>query len=191
MFNEKEIRHVLEAKEIIRFHIKQLNDRFDWWKLIEQNNSVYLTGGVVGSLLRGETPKDWDYYFYDINTAQQIKNILESDYSDEIKEITDYYSEHKDSDNKIISTNAITMKSDDSFIFSFAGYPDELRKHFDFVHCLPYYDILTDKLFISKQQYDACVNKKLIYNVKEKDVKGWRIYKFIDRGYTFLEKDYI
>jgi hypothetical protein len=51
--------------------------------------------------------------------------------------------------------------------------------------------MLTDKLFISKQQYDACVNRKLIFNIKEEDVKGWRINKFIDRGYTFLGKDYI
>lgn len=185
MFTEQEKRHIREVKDTIRFHIRGLKREFDWWKIVEENDAVYLTGGAIGSLLRNEMPKDWDFYFYSEDSAKSFKRILEFTYDDEIKEVNELYSEHKDASGRMITANAITMKSDDSFIFTFAGSPADLRKSFDFVHCLPFYTIMSDTLYISKQQYNACVNKKLIYNTDIKDVKQWRVEKFVKRGYTF------
>jgi hypothetical protein len=187
MFTENEKNKIKDVKDTIKFHMEALKN-FDWWKMLYENDAVYLSGGAIGSLLRGEIPKDWDFYFYDQDSAVTFKEHIEKNYDDEIKEVNINYMEHADNNGKMITANAITMKTDDSFIFTFAGHPNDVRNHFDFVHCKPYYLLMQDKLFISREQYDACMNKKLIYNTDIKFIKEWRLQKFKNKGFTFHDQ---
>ena len=59
------------------------------------------------------------------------------------------------------------------------------RIGFDFIHCMPYFDLSSEKFFISEQQMDAIARKKLIQNKTGKTPAGWRIEKFKSRGWTF------
>lgn len=184
MFTEYEKHKIKEAKDTIKFRIEELK-KFDWGQELFNEDNIFLSGGAIGSLLREEVPKDWDFYFYTQSVAVLFKEYIERKHYDMIKEVNSAYMEHSDSNGKLITANAITLKTDDSFIFTFAGQPEEVRKHFDFVHCKPYYVLKEDKLFISKEQYDACVNKKLIKNTTPENIKLWREQKFLNKGFTY------
>ena len=84
---------------------------------------------------------------------------------------------------KLVTPNAITFKNGLQVI-TMTG--KEHRETFDFVHCMPYFDMATQQLFISRQQYDAIKNKKLIKNPKHTNhLSMERVQKFIDRGWSF------
>jgi hypothetical protein len=51
---------------------------------------------------------------------------------------------------------------------------------------MPYFDMATQQLFISRQQYDAIKSKKLIKNPKhQQPMSQRRIDKFMERGWNF------
>jgi len=84
---------------------------------------------------------------------------------------------------KVITQNAITLKNKMQFI-TLAKYEDA-RIGFDFIHCMPYYDLSSEKFFISEQQMDVIAKKKLVKNPKGREPVQWRIDKFLARGWTF------
>ena len=84
----------------------------------------------------------------------------------------------------MITAKAVTMEDDSSFITFLSGTPEQIKGSFDFVHCMAHYNLGDGKLYISKKIYEAAKNKKLIVN-NEKQVKDWRIQKFLDQGYTY------
>jgi hypothetical protein len=50
---------------------------------------------------------------------------------------------------------------------------------------MPYFDMATQQLFISRAQYDAIKNKTLIKNPKHQPaINGRRAEKFLERGWT-------
>jgi hypothetical protein len=87
-------------------------------------------------------------------------------------------------DGKMITENAITLKNGLQLITKHYGQPDQIRATFDFVHCKPYWDSLTTNLYISREQYDLNVNKKLKCN-GENFAEQWRIEKYKERGFTW------
>lgn len=160
----------------------------DWWQdlLMRQEDKLFLTGGAIASLLQDEQPKDWDFYFNDYDLMWRFKQRIENDYTSYVSDVDEKYKEFLGQDGKMITANAITMNDNASFITLVTGTPQEIRKTFDYVHCTPYYDLKQDKLYISKQQYDACVKKMLIVNNKMM-VKAHRTDKFLERGYKMLD----
>lgn len=73
-----------------------------------------------------------------------------------------------------------------SFQYIFVDYPtrEDMLADFDYVHCCGSYDKNTDKLYLTREIYDAIVNKILIEKKKPHD---WRREKFLKRG--FVKKD--
>jgi len=147
-------------------------------------DDMFLSGGAIASLIQGGTPKDWDVYFQNVLSQDVVKKIFIDMHPDEIAVVDEKYRQVTSSDNLCITENAITLKNDIQFITKHIGTPEQIRETFDFVHCKPYYHFGQDQLFISKEQYDLCHNKKLKVN-NQKNVTPWRISKFEQRGYTW------
>lgn len=181
MFSDVQKSMILSAKHQIAEKVKDLVAE-QWGAYALPWRDVFLSGGAIGSILRGEAPKDWDFYFRNEKSMNIFKQHLMM-YPDRIMKVDEKYKEMLGVDGKMITANAITMDDGSSFITMMHGEPSNLVKQFDYVHCTPYFSLETAKLYISEKQYHACVNKKLIVNNKSA-VKPYRTEKFKDRGYT-------
>lgn len=179
MFSDIERKIILKVKEKIEARFADFkrkpyyNPELPW-------NKVYLSGGAIASLIQLEEPKDFDFYFVDLDSMVRFQNHLTS-CELFIKDIDPKYNTGTSKKGKLITSNAITMDDDNSFITLIAGSPKTLKFTFDYLHCTPHY--FDGKLYISERQFDAIVNKKLIVN-NPKTVKEYRREKFIKRGYT-------
>lgn len=190
MFKQSEIENIGNVKNKI---IQQLNDiqTTTWGRYVmSHRRHLYLTGGTIGSLLRGEEVNDWDFYFKDQRVAKDVRNTIINKYRDSIKEYSsDKYPGVQTEDidgnkDKLITNNAITMEGNVQLITVLSGEPNELLKSFDYVHCMPYFDCGDNKLYISEKQYYACINKVLIVNNVQSATKNThRKEKFIQRGF--------
>jgi hypothetical protein len=86
---------------------------------------------------------------------------------------------------KLITAHATTFDNDIQVITMATS---EFRDTFDFIHCMPWYDIKTGKLHISPAQYEAIKNKKLVLNPKaKKKPTARRVEKYVERGWLFNE----
>jgi hypothetical protein len=150
-------------------------------------HSFFLSGGAIGSLLRRETPNDWDIYFFEQYDAERIFNLYENDdsYKNQIKVIDEKYRDATTKDGLLITENATTLKNGIQFIRKHYGQPADVRATFDFVHCLPYYDSRTKKLYISHEQYNLNMSKKLKVNPSSYKYTSSREQKFLNRGWTW------
>lgn len=141
---------------------------------------LFLSGGAIASLLQGDEPKDFDIY-----SSVSLKGFFEAklitDNYEDIADINDTYG-ISNVGGKIITPRAITMKNRVQFILMHSGSPSQIKETFDFVHCTPHFSFADNKLYISKKQYDACVDKRLIAN-NYTALKMHRIHKFQQRGY--------
>ena len=187
-FTPEQVKHIRYVKQVISNHAKAMlaSKVFEKMSLsyIELKNSVFLTGGAIASLLQNETPKDWDWYFTDDRSQHLIGMYLAGENQQEyIKDVDEKYKEVMGVNGKMITSNAITTVTDDSFITLIFGEPEFVKSSFDYVHTTPHYSPAQDLLFISPRQYYACTHKKLIVNNPE-SVKTWRTEKFLSRGYT-------
>ena len=86
--------------------------------------------------------------------------------------------------NPAITINAVTLTNDVQFIYMDTW--DNCKKTFDFIHCQPYYDLATQKYFISKAQYDAIQRKELV-KTGLTEVSTKRLDKYLKRGWTQQE----
>lgn len=147
-------------------------------------NKMYITGGFIASHLQRQKPKDVDFYFEDDAAMDSAVAILSSPgYNDLIADVDPRYRATIGRDGKMITENAITMKTGHSFITRHWGEPKEVKATFDYMHCCAHYEIALDKLFISEAQYVAAVNKRLMVN-NPLTFTNLREEKFLLRGYT-------
>lgn len=192
MFSDAEIKNINWVKATLtakfKFIVNPTPDNFctEWRKYNPWIDHIhwqhtFLSGGAIVSLFHGDTPKDWDIYFTE--EPVYVRETLINSYQSRIADVDKEYRTVMGENGKMITENAITMKGGYSFIFKHYGKPKEVKKTFDYVHCTPHYDIWNDTLYISRHQYDACVNKTLIVNNQE-NVTSWRENKFKKRGYT-------
>ena len=150
-----------------------------------------LTGGAITSLYHVEEPNDYDLFFnfsvdmlkVKVDVSNMYYNIIPSPW---ISDITTKYFKDPDVDykgdgTKAVTDWAVTLTNSVQLVFKTAEY----RKGFDFIHCMPYYDIMRDKLYISPHQYDCIVRKKLVINpAHSQPIVEKRIKKYTDRGWT-------
>lgn len=179
MFTDEQKSRILDVKCKIELKFMAISPYT--YKYLHDPPMMFLSGGAICSLLNGEEPKDWDMYFVNEQKQKQFIDSIFLNYKHEIADVKENYKDAIGTDGKMITANAITMKDGVSFITSWCGTPEEVRKHFDYVHCMPYY--YKSKLHISPKQYHAIVNKKLIVNNPDA-ITQWRREKFIQRGFT-------
>lgn len=128
-------------------------------------NHCIISGGMISSLFHDEAVNDIDVYCKDKTSMTSIKDYIINS-GKNIKSIESY---HYDSNGnkvteeetfKLITQNAVTLTNDVQFIYMDTW--DNCKKKFDLVHCLPHYDIGTQKFYISESQFKAIQNKQLI-----------------------------
>lgn len=171
---------VLCVKDQLRAFVDLAKDQP--WSIHVPWSQVYITGGATASLLQGGCPKDIDIYFRDAFSMTDTVNALIK-LTQYIKDVDDKYRDTVGRDGKMITERSITMLTGHSFITMHHGHPDDVRKTFDYLHCTPYYDVGTDKLYISEAQYIAAAQKILEVN-NPATFTNLRENKFIKRGYT-------
>lgn len=182
MFSNIEQSKILRTKVAIRNYLdKNLTPLFGPLS----KHFFYLSGGAIASLLQDEEPKDWDLY---CRSAVAAEALIERAKIEQIVVKIDekYIDSMKLDGNLLITANACTLKNKIQIITKLYGEPRDIRATFDYKHCTPYYDCGENMLYISEQQYNLIINKKLMLN----NPLAWTAHrqeKFINRGYTWAE----
>lgn len=173
----------ISLKHKIKTQLNVAFDKFpDVLRLLIQKDCI-LSGSSISSIYHNEPVKDYDFWMKPgpFSAADAIRKNITEGYSDAILCISDKYS-HENNSTPCVTANAITFKNKFQLI-TLGDYHSE-RKNFDFLHCTPYYDLDTDKFYISERQFDAIKRKKLIRHSETREIKQYRIEKFKERGFT-------
>ena len=176
----------ISLKKKVREHLNLAFDNFpDVLRLLLKKDCI-LSGSSISSIYHNEQPKDYDFWLkdYAFKTAEALKANIVERYSSAILDIADNYGQPgaKGAPVPCVTPNAITFKNKFQLIF-IGDYHSE-RKNFDFLHCTPYYDLDTEKFYISERQYYAIRDKKLIIHSKTRTLSDYRIQKFMSRGWA-------
>jgi hypothetical protein len=177
-FTDNEVKRIQTLKSLIK---KQAEHKLS--QLPSELSSAItahciLTGGVTASIAHWEDPNDLDFYVVKPVMLLKIESLIKK-HIDLVADVNPKYIE-KFVDGKCITGNAVTFTNGVQVITR--GTFDEMHKVFDYIHCQPYYDFAFDKFFISRKQFHAIMQKKLIKNpngVSEVD----REQKFKERGW--------
>jgi hypothetical protein len=145
-------------------------------------DSCIITGGCISSLYFGEKVNDIDLYAKDSKKLSTVQKLI-IEIGEHIKEVKGY--SLTNADNKLITNNAITLKNDVQFIT--IADAETCRKQFDFIHCMPWFDIKTQKLHISESQFNSIKNRQLVPNISGETVKPYRLQKYLDKGWKSWE----
>ena len=83
-----------------------------------------------------------------------------------------------------LSANAITLSDGIQIVVRFYGEPKQIHDTYDFAHTKAYWCYHEDDVVISKEVYEAVINKTLIYTGSRYPVcSAIRMRKFIERGW--------
>lgn len=152
-----------------------------------------ITGGCISALWHGEKVNDIDVYAKTTKGLIALKTMLTHPGNSVIvKKGTAYELDTADgptlAGKPLITDNAVTLANDVQFVY--LGVADECRKAFDFIHCMPWYDLKTQKLYISQAQVASIRTKTLVLNIAGEKLKERRIKKYTDKGWndTFTVK---
>lgn len=188
-FTDDEIIHIKAVKERLEYFSALSDFRLTHLKVFGSDSDrhpYFISGGVFASLLQNEKPKDIDLWFYRKETEEIMVKLYTEDesFKNYVKTVEEKYRDKiPNKDGLCITENAITLKNGLQLITKNFGTPAMVRSTFDYVHCMPFWDSNTQKLYISPEQYDCCVKKKLKVNYPAA-VSPHRKAKFILRGYT-------
>jgi hypothetical protein len=141
-----------------------------------------ITGGCISSLFHNEPVNDIDVYAKTSQSMMMIKKYI-IDSGKDIKSGSKYELDVNDLrvEQPWITENAVTLTNDVQFIY--LGTAEDCRVKFDFVHCMPWFDIQSQKLHISESQYAAIESKTLIQNVNGHRANEKRIEKYNKKGW--------
>ena len=173
---------ILVASEIR----KKLNELpINLAKILTEN--YILSGSSIASIYHGEQAKDYDLWV-DIATEATATSSVKRYIAKNMAFVAEYQDKYGDLQipdekrgQKVITDRAITLTNGIQIITM--GSFSELRRNFDFVHCLPYYVLYTDKFFISPLQMEVISKKKLVQNIYGQQATAARILKFTERGW--------
>lgn len=182
MFSDDERQEIESVKDTVQKKLRELLSDIPVETYPYFKESI-LSGGCFASLFNGETPNDWDVYLKDVDTADRFDSFVTSDTPtlNEVKDVTPGYMAEVKVRGKVVTANAVTFKNGLQVITHTCKAH---REAFDFIHCMPYFDMKTQQLFISRLQYDAIKNKQLIKNPKFPHQQWERTEKFLERGWT-------
>lgn len=175
-FTEEQKEHIIETKKKIFDALNEKLSAFDSIIVMTIRQSFVLSGGAIGSFLRGEEANDFD--LFPVTDVDYFLNKIEKTYQGGIEDAPEENAKYMEQvKGKLVTNNAITMKGKIQLIRKFDS--------FDFVHCLPKLDFYNHKLKISPIQYHCIMNRILIVN-EGVEPKPTRIKKFVDRGWKMM-----
>ena len=143
-----------------------------------------LTGGAIASLFRGEEPNDWDIYLEtQLLSNQFLDRVMKGldGIADVISDINPNYNVTTLLNGKVVTERAVTFRNKLQVIVM---TDRTSRDTFDFLHCMPYFEFGSGNFYISRAQYDAIKQRKLVQNPKftdQPDVR--RLQKLIGQGW--------
>jgi len=178
LFNNNERIKILEVKR----EIKQfLNNHID--RSIFDMKGVIVAGGCFASMINNEEIKDIDVFILDNDQNRsavcEMINLANLSRNPNAKIGNNEYM-----DDKKIEATITYYSSKIQFIVTQYKTRRELINNFDFQHCCVSYDYTSDKLFLSRETFDAIKSKTLIQNDKKYGFpKKWRYEKFWKRGW--------
>jgi len=181
-----------EARTLKQYIMIRMKDHFrecakegTWIQEVIEANGV-LAGSAISSIYHGEEVNDYDIYFKTSDIVSSTRFVCESDPG--VLSLIEDWNSYDDNEDiplvsgKSVTNNAVTFQNSTQFILM--GTLEQCRPTFDFIHCMPYYDFATDKLYISSRQLYAIKNKYLITNPQRKEKPTFERYnKFISRGW--------
>jgi hypothetical protein len=147
--------------------------------------NVLVAGGSIGSLIRNETPNDYDLFFRNQETVNLISN---------------YYQQYDNSGNFRIITiteNAVTFENGIQLVLKYSGDLKQLWNNFDFRHTKIGFDYRTKQIQYNNQAVlDAINNKELFYEAFNRDLKNLdltlkRVIKRINEGWSVNTSSYL
>jgi len=146
--------------------------------------NVLVVGGSIGSLIRNETPNDYDLFFRNQETVNLISN---------------YYQQYENSGNFRIITiteNAVTFENGIQLVLKYSGDLKQLWNNFDFRHTKIGFDYRTKQIQYDNQAVlDSINNKQLFYEdfnkVNNLDLTLERVIKLINRGWGINRPSYL
>jgi hypothetical protein len=162
---------------------KELLPKDLWWMI---HDNCILSGSCASSIYHKEEPKDYDFWMHDPAKIQWVRDIIIRDYSDYIMDVAAKYG-NLQSSQPLITENAITLVNDFQII-TLGNYYTE-RKKFDYIHCLPYLDLVTNVFYISENQLEVIAAKRLVKNPGGREPVAKRQQKFLERGWTLDNDD--
>lgn len=170
--------------------VKKLN-RFTDDKHTLDMNSIVIAGGCFASWFHDTELHDIDvFYLANYGTNFIAYNYIANIQKENPNTVKNH--EHYIRNNKMIDKVYTEKETDTLFdyqhIFTKYYTRKALIESFDLAHATISYNIGEDKLYITRQAYDALKNKKLVRNDKV-GVAEWRVQKFLDRGWT-KDKDF-
>ena len=147
--------------------------------------NVLVAGGSIGSLIRNETPNDYDLFFRNQETVNLISN---------------YYQQYDNSGNFRIITiteNAVTFENGIQLVLKYSGDLKQLWNNFDFRHTKIGFDYRTKQIQYDNQAVlDSINNKQLFYEAFNRDLKNLdltlnRVIKRINEGWSVNTSSYL
>ena len=183
MFTDTEQLEIVKVRDQVQLKLRELIADLPTASYPNFKDMI-LTGGCFASLFHNEEPNDWDVYLRDIDTAQEFDSLVLFDKGlmELVKDVNPAYRTATKVSGKVITENAVSFKNGLQVI---TNNDKTGRKSFDFIHCMPYFDMATQKLFISRLQYDCIKMKKLVKNPDHApSLNQIRIEKFISRGWN-------
>lgn len=153
----------------------------------------FLSGSAISSLYHGEEPKDYDLWCKNSRDVEEFKKLIVESYLKHVAEYTSNYTadgepvtvvDGEKQKSYLITANAITFKNKVQLI-TLDDYMS-CRNGFDFIHCMPYYDIEKKTLHISPRQMESIKTKTLYLNSlpNAKKPTEYRLQKFKNRGWS-------
>jgi len=156
----------------------------------------FVTGGCIPSMIIGEWVNDYDFYFIDPDSAQEVKDYYSSSHPEFVSDRFKI---------NLITENSVNLSDKIQLVTKFTGEPEKIVKSFDWKHIKSYY-IYPDKIIFSDDVYRLICEKELIYTgskfplstllrVRKYIKKGWTIstasmtHVVMDIVKTFLDKD--
>jgi hypothetical protein len=160
---------------------------WDAWqgkRAIEENQTwnrdrMVIAGGCFISMITGDPIKDYDVFLLDDDHNRKVAEYMANKYRerDDVRIGGSNYM-----DNNQIEQTIFFQKSKFQYITTKYKTREELIDHFDFKHCRVSYDLMTEKLFISREVFDLIKSKTLEHNT-DKPPAYWRYEKFWQRGW--------
>lgn len=146
-------------------------------------DNCIISGGCISSILLGAKVNDIDLYAKTRASIGGISAHIQTKSSENIKLSGDNYEGLSTLPAQpLVTPNAITLKGDVQFIM-LGAEDDMVRNNFDFLHCMPYYDIKKNALYISETQFAAIRQQQLVPTLPLDKIKPRRVSKYEQRGW--------
>lgn len=171
----------------VKAKVKQHIDTYFSLNMKKFASQKYIVaGGCFASLFHNEDPRDYDFFLLSSPMNSEVIEIIKQDLKQNLETVfgRDYcIGDVTYLKNDKITDTIMLNRSKVQLINTKYNTREELVNHFDFKHCCVSYDFFTDKLYISREVYDAIMDMKLIPNDPKRLPARWRYEKFFAKGW--------